>query len=269
MILRFILLLAGLGIVYFVFTSNSGGPQSPLTGAPGESGSSCNMCHGSGNYVTMVNIDLLTQDSLVVNSYSSNQTYIVRLRVSGTNGPKGFGFQLVALDETTNSDMGLWSKLPANAREITMLSRKYLVHSSPSTSGLYYFHWTAPSTNQGNIKFYAAGLAANLNGSTNGDKHATLVKTVAFNSSTATEDTGMKVAKAIVFPNPATDFIQTDVPNAGAIRIFDLNGKLHLDTKSFSQGNKVDITMLPKGLYTVVVSDQQGKTLGKQLVYKG
>lgn len=269
MIFRIIFLLAGLGTAYFIFTSNSGGPQSPLTGAPGETGTSCNMCHGTGNYNTTVDIDLMTQDSLIVSTYQPNQTYIVRLRVSGTNNPKGYGFQLVCLDELTNSNMGVWSKLPSNIREINMLSRKYLVHSSPSTSGLYYFHWNSPTSDKGNIKFYSAGLSANLNGTTTGDKHGTLVKTIPFNNTTSTDDTGDQIAKVIVFPNPAQDFIQTNAENVGRIMVFDLAGKLQLEVKKYAKGEKIDVSQLGKGLYKVMISDPSGEKITSQLIYKG
>ncbi len=268
MILRYILLLAGLATAYFVFTSNSGGPQSPLTGAPGETGTSCNMCHGGGSYTTTVDLDLMTEDSMVVNSYLANQSYIIRLRVSGTNSPKGYGFQLVSLDEASNSNMGAWSKLPSNVREITMLSRKYLVHSSPSASGLYYFHWTAPSTDKGNIKFYIAGLSANMNGTTTGDKHGSLVKTVPFDSSTGYDQLAGKTARNIIYPNPALNYIQTDASEADRISVFNLEGKLLKDVKSYIPGNQVDISELPNGLYKVLVLDFKDHVVGSQLFYK-
>lgn len=53
----------------------------------------------------------MNTDSTLTDTYNPGESYIVRIRVSATNNPKAYGFQMASLDSLTNGDMGLWSGL--------------------------------------------------------------------------------------------------------------------------------------------------------------
>jgi hypothetical protein len=55
--------------------------------------------------------------------------------------------------------------------------------------------------------------------------------------------------KAVVYPNPANEFISIDVKNETTqLRIFDMFGKLIIH-KTHYNGEKIDVSQLPKGIY--------------------
>ena len=101
------ILLAGM---WFLMSNASGVPQA-VTKAPGEANhNSCATCHDvKGNFEPSIALDVMKSDSTLVNTYNPGETYIVRIKVSATNNPKAYGFQMSSLDSLTNSDMGVWS----------------------------------------------------------------------------------------------------------------------------------------------------------------
>lgn len=68
-------------------------------------------------------------------------------------------------------------------------------------------------------------------------------------------------AQLILFPNPATDFLQFELPNAitGVYRIFDSQGKLieHKSLPAQSKGS-IMINELPVGFYNLLITDKNG-----------
>ena len=161
-----------IGVGILTLNANRTGVPQAVTGAPGESGFSCNACHNGGNFNTNIGLKIMETDSNVVSQYTPGEEYILEIDVNGQNNPKSFGFQLVALDSMQN-DMSQWKLTGDQVRQINLLNRRYLVQSSAKASGKFYVNWTAPSDYNGHVEFYYSGLAVNLNGNTSGDSHAT------------------------------------------------------------------------------------------------
>lgn len=71
-----------------------------------------------------------------------------------------------------------------------------------------------------------------------------------------------------IFPNPASDYIElTDNEKIGKIVVFNLVGK---EMKRFdaSNGQRYNISELPKGMYLVQLLDKSGQTVVTQRVSK-
>lgn len=237
-----------------ILVSNAGGVPQAVTKAPGEANhNSCATCHTpAGNYVPSVKLDVMTTDSTVVTSYEPGQTYIVRLKVSGTNSPKSYGFQMTCLDSLTNADQGLWSQLGPSVKQqnLTVLQkpRKYLVQSSPRANGTFTARWTAPATDLGKIKFYYTGLAVNLNGNTNGDNNITGQLTLKSPGTTASED--FLNTSVVLYPNPVSDILNISGGYTGSLVAYGASSGIKYTL--LAEGGKADVRHLPAGMYTVV-----------------
>ncbi|MFH1120631.1 MAG: T9SS type A sorting domain-containing protein [Bacteroidota bacterium] len=60
-----------------------------------------------------------------------------------------------------------------------------------------------------------------------------------------------------LFPNPAADFIRMDPASSGLIRVYDVLGVMVLQTYSAGSTDRMDISMLPAGLYYLSISDHK------------
>lgn len=65
--------------------------------------------------------------------------------------------------------------------------------------------------------------------------------------------------KINLFPNPATSIITIDGENISSVTIYDVNGKLVLETKQ----KQMDVSALAKGVYSVVVISNNNKNVKK------
>ncbi|MEY3238328.1 MAG: hypothetical protein RI883_2429 [Bacteroidota bacterium] len=60
-------------------------------------------------------------------------------------------------------------------------------------------------------------------------------------------------AKFTVYPNPTIDFLNVDGVNVESVKVFDLNGRMVLSETT----NKVDVSALQPGIYTVLVNGEE------------
>jgi hypothetical protein len=149
----------------------SSGPPSSNTGAPGEG--KCSDCHNRGSNPTgSVKIGGLPQ------SYTPGTKYNLTVTVA-ESGKTRWGFQITAirddgsaagtftLSDTTNTQMA--------SGTVSGRTRMYVQHSFTGTQRgtrdtvTYKVDWTAPSSDVGRVTFYAAGNAANGDGTSSGD----------------------------------------------------------------------------------------------------
>lgn len=138
------------------------GPDDGYTGAPGES--SCIVCHtgnslnASGGSLTITGVPA---------SYELDTDYTITVTLSRT-GVTRFGFELTAEKTSDNTSTGTLT-----AGSGSQVSGGYIKQKSDGTDGSgsksWSFTWRSPSSDVGEIKFYAAGNATNSNGATDGD----------------------------------------------------------------------------------------------------
>lgn len=151
------------------------------TGAPGDNTCAKSGCH-SGSAVTQNNntvnqLIFPTLDS----SYTPGQTYLVKIKVAKA-GIARFGFEIQALADGTNKNVGTWGITQATRTQIVSHAvgsdtRYSVTHKQAGTAATpssgqneWQFNWTAPATNEGPITLYYATNCTNNNGASSGDQ---------------------------------------------------------------------------------------------------
>ena len=119
----------------------------------------CSSCH-SGNAVN-AGSGTMSITGLPID-YIPGETYDLAVIISDPSA-SSYGFQLAAIADglATGSLSAVSSGMRTESGAIE--------HSGVSSTGSWNFRWTAPSSDQGVISFYASGVAANGNGSSSGD----------------------------------------------------------------------------------------------------
>lgn len=206
-----LLTIFGLAFLAFVFSSNSGGRASSggagNTGAPGETGT-CASCHSGGSFGSSLSVQVFNAGTTTpVTNYMPGTTYDLKVTVTNSSGsPAGYGFQMVALKNSTNTSTGTWTTPGSNTKIATAGTRSYVEHGvggTYSTSNIFTTKWVAPASGTGNVTFYSAGNVVNGNGGTSGDSPTSSV------SVTLSEFIGN------VSASTASNVALADVNNAG------------------------------------------------------
>ena len=151
----------------------SAGPSPSHTNAPGED--NCTSCHTS--FVVNSGAGSMTITGLPVN-YRVGQSYPVALSIADPDG-QTFGFQTTSIDNLGRQS-GTFTVAGSLIQTMNGLvggnSRTYVEHTVDGIipvvfgSRTWNFTWTAPTTRKGKATFYAAGNAANSDGSPGGDR---------------------------------------------------------------------------------------------------
>jgi hypothetical protein len=251
-----------LGAGWFLLSNASGVPQA-VTKAPGEANhNSCASCHTTaGNFNTSIQLEVLNPDSMVVANYIPGQTYILRLKVSGTNNPKAYGFQMACLDSLTNSDFGVWSVLGEKVKQqnlnVSGKARKYLVQSAPKANGVFTANWKAPASDVGKIKFYFTGLAINQNGNANGDNNK--FGSLTLPGPVSSLDASNTFSKGALFPNPMNDVVSVQGSQVASLRFITLSGQQTDIQCQFE--NRFDVSNLHPGAYFIQARSVDGSIM--------
>jgi SprB repeat/Secretion system C-terminal sorting domain len=178
--IQFASLLLGSIALYIFCTSSSLGRASDdnvgNTGAPGET-TLCSNCHNSGTYGNVtVSIQIFEEGSNTpVAFYLPNALYDMKVSVSGSSGsPLGYGFQLTTM-RNGNTPYAAYSNWSSNVKQKLITSgtyngRTYLEQNGVLNNNQFLFQWTAPAAGQGDVTFFASGVACNANNSSGGDK---------------------------------------------------------------------------------------------------
>jgi len=183
---KVIIILAGVLPIFMVAfapeRSSTGAPASHA-GAPGEKNCATSGCHDdniANSGTASINVDLGG-----VTNYIAGKSYTIKVRVSDNNVNR-FGFQLVALNNQ-NMNAGSFkitdsinTQFIKNDHNFT--DRNYVTYTFSGTdatsSGMseWTVDWIAPSTSNGPVTFYAAGVSANDDMSDKGDFTCTTSK---------------------------------------------------------------------------------------------
>lgn len=256
---------------FIVLLSNSTGVPQAVSKAPGESNhNSCATCHSPGsNYNPEINFALLDTNSNLVTRYTPGQTYTARVTVSGSNSPRGFGFQMTCLDSLTNADQGIWTNFGDRVRQINLspmgTPRRYVTQSNTSTTGIFTMSWTAPNEDKGPVKFYYTGLAVNLNRTTTGDDNVFASSTFLPTTTSSTSSNAFSQVK--IYPNPAQNYIEVQGhAKATVLRLVPLSGASF--NYSIENTTLVDISELNTGFYQVQLIDTNNKVIHSQSLVK-
>lgn len=213
----FLLLLSGSAL----WSNSSGAPD----GNHGEA-QNCTSCHSG----TVNSGDGTISLSGLPSNYTLGQTYNLTIAVSGTHA-RGYGFQLIA--KAGSSASGTLTPVSSGMA----ISNGYAEQTTPSNTGSWNFQWTAPSSNQGSVTFYASGLATGGGSGNAGDQVYTLSQNLPpppaleWNASTG----------GVVFSSPA-------LGSDGSVYVGSNDNKVHAFNSdgsakwTFTTGNWVDST---------------------------
>ena len=167
--------------------AHSAGPDPGYTGAPGDSPLACASagCHtGSrtGGPINAAGGGVAATFSAGANYTPGSQPITIRVSVSDPVN-KNFGFQMTARlgSNKANGQAGTFTSTTGNFVQCSNGSIRrttcpaaspieFIEHSQPA-SAPWTFTWTPPATNVGDVYFYVAGNAVNLNGTEDAGDH--------------------------------------------------------------------------------------------------
>lgn len=254
----------------FLFLNNASGPGSvqgiDRTGGP-LSPNFCVECHSDGEFSPGISLALL-RGGEVVNNYVPGTEHQLRVTI-GNQGASRFGFQAVALTGTGNVSAGNFMAT-AGTQTVNINGRQYIEHSSPRTSNVITVNWTAPASGTGDVRFYSAGIAANGNGSNDGDGAARLNPPLTVTELTTDVQTVKPLATAIlVLPNPVKDqmTVRLEMTEAAeaVVRLIDAACHTLRTSRHRLTAGRNDLswsaTDLPTGHYWLEVSDGRRRSL--------
>ncbi len=238
-------------IAALTLMSNAGGKTGGFSGSPGDNGTSCANCHNGGNFGASVAIT----HNVPITGYELNTVYDVT--VNGTSSAPSHGFQLTAEKNSNNSKIGT---LVAATGTRLVNSNGNITHSSPGNSS-WTFQWRSPSTDEGQVTFYAALNAANGNGQAfDGSDQVVTTNSGTISSLSISEAQRLDFD---MFPNPAADNLTIQLPSnsvEATVEFYDYIGRLALSNKISASNNKINVHNLNSGVYIlkVVSNDKIG-----------
>lgn len=224
-----------------IMKSDGGPPYN--TNAPGEKTCSgaegTNGCHSGG---IADNAGAATKSITFSGgtSYLPGQTYTVTVTISHPTRNR-FGFQIVSLRNSNDANAGIVT-LTDSARTRSQIptygsyqTRNYVMHILNGLNGIanscsWSYNWTAPSTDEGAITFYACMLAGNGN-DLNDAADETYFTQLTINPTAVGVSTQEKDAdKMEVYPNPATSAVSINYilneTSSFKAELIDIQGKL-------------------------------------------
>ena len=181
--MRIIYILFSVALATTLFMASSSGAgnvqQQDRTGGP-LSSQFCGLCHATGAFNPSINVQVLDGED-AVSVYQPGQTYTLRVTITADEGAVGYGFQAVALTGADNLQAGSFTAA-MGTQVVTLNDRDYVEHSQRSAANVFEVQWQAPTTGLDDVRFYAAGVAANGNGTSANDGAARLTEPVVLTS---------------------------------------------------------------------------------------
>lgn len=227
------------GVIFLVCWAGTGrvassGAPIGSTGAPGENTCAKSGCHTGQDNLNAGPGTLRLNHDLAGLSYEPGQVYSLSVSLEQKDIER-FGFALSVLNKEGKSVGEFILTEPSRTQVLPGIShfsgRNYLTYTYagtqalPDETGKWSFQWKAPETEQGSVTFYFAAVAANNDGTDEGDQVYTDSLKVDLLMSSDILKNGIR---AEVFPNPVkTDFqLHFDLKTAGntEISLIDLNG---------------------------------------------
>ena len=242
--------------VALIIQAYSSGSPGGKTGSPGDNGTTCTQCHSG----TTMNPSNWITTNIPGDGWLPGETYSIS--ATGTHtGVSLFGFELTA-ENTLGQKVGTFTITdPGQTKLVT--GNTAVTHTSGGTtpsgdSKTWTFDWTAPSSDEGDIVFYAAFNAANGNGGTSGDL-IYLSQTIANQNTLGIEDQQW-VNMINIYPNPAVNqiYVAIDKELSGAeVQLLNLNGQI-VQKQFITTIGEFDISQLRSAYYFMkIISGNQ------------
>jgi hypothetical protein len=259
---------------------------SGVTKSPGETDCNTSGCH-TGNLVNASggSIAITSVPTFTGGKYIPGQTYTVSVKVARTSFNL-FGFDFEAL-KSNATDAGIFTitndiETKIDTAGVAGKLRANVVHviygGASAGSHTFTFDWKAPAAGTGTVTLYAAGNAANGNGTTSGDY-------IYNTSKVLTEDTSIGISeqndnssaiRLVVYPNPVVSSVnlsyELDKNSKVSAKLFSLNGQLvtsffNEERAMGKQEQKLEIgSWVPKGIYLLSLEVDGEFNLKKMIV---
>ncbi|PCJ80223.1 MAG: hypothetical protein COA49_09590 [Bacteroidetes bacterium] len=221
------------------------------TGAPG-SAQACTLCHQAGSTLNASNsITVTGADGLVADHWIAGETYEVSFVVTGT-GAAGYGFQATSV-LADGSNAGSFTNPGASTQLESVGSRHIVEHSSPSSTGIFTATWTAPPEGSGDVGFFMAGIAANLQDGNNGDSHD--------ETAISLPELNLAVSDLVAMNQPiiSSNGVTLKANVNGTLSIYDLSGRVSFSSEVSSQETiQVDAGELGRGIQIIRFNPKTG-----------
>lgn len=242
--------------------------EADRTNSPLSNGTSCSFspCHNSGTYSPGLTAQLLDGETAIT-VYEPGKTYTLSIAITGADEAQAYGFQSVLLHGEGNLNAGSFGEAPAGIQVVELEERQYAEQSARSSSSMFSIPWTAPEEGVGDIRLYAAGNAADGNGSNSGDQGVFLEEPIVFAQAGTSNSTDhlLTFNEVSLAPNPTSDrlllTLDTDQPGRYTMSLFDVTGKqLQRQTVNLGFGRQsewIDLAAHPNGLYLLHISNGQ------------
>lgn len=264
-------------VLSFFLLSYSAGPGTvgllAVTGAPGET-QTCGMagCHVGNAYGQVTTVEVADSEGNLVDSYMPDTEYTIRLSINASMGdPGSYGFQMVALSSTDDTNIGAWGQLPDAISMINIMDRDYVEHATPLAENTVSLTWTAPSVGSGDINIYATGNAVDRTGSAMNDDPNSVKLTLGEAITSSTNNLAAIQTNVSIYPNPTFDNITVKLEDRnmeGEVVLINILGKEMLRT-TFDKGTvSLSLQGFESGLYLISLVDQDGAKISTKKIMK-
>jgi hypothetical protein len=260
--------------LFLLFTSSQFSQDDPdgkagVSGAPGENTCNDTDCHNSFALNSGAGSITISSSDLTNWVYTPGMTYSITVTVAQSNiNLFGLCFEALKPNGDNAGTLVAGNDTQIKLKTVGGFQRKSITHDNntgaTANSHSFTFNWTAPTTNMGDITFYAAGIAAN------GDDHES--NDQVYSTSQVVTATGvglMEIADQqstlAVYPNPASHAIRFTngglISMVDAVTIIDSHGRT---IQTQDRGNwqttdlesSIDISTLNPGFYTACFSSK-------------
>lgn len=196
------------------------------TGSPGETTCNTAGCH-TGNPLNDPSGSItIAAPGLDANwEYAPGSTYQIQVTVSRTgNGKFGLGFESLLASGANAGTLIITDPAQTQLKTATVSGnvRNNVVHKTgaglSNDSHTFIFNWTAPPTGSGNVKFYAAGNAADGQTNPANDYIFTIMQELEEESGSGVTENNFD-ANLSIHPNPVKETIQFTFSVAKASKI--------------------------------------------------
>lgn len=237
----------------------TGGPPAGNTGSPLD-GQDCTFCHGPGPAVQASN---WITSNIPVTGYEPGVNYTITITVVELVAEK-YGFQITS--ETGTAKVGEW--VITDPTRTQLEGTAFVSHTADGTAPVgtpntWTMDWTAPASGTGEVGIYAAINVTNNNGGTSGDDIFTAGLMVA--ESTIGISENLLENRIAVYPNPAQNYINIDLPEQSNIQVFDISGREVMSLISNNVTEKIDISALHNGVYYLRII-HEGQTASSSFI---
>jgi len=265
----FVLILVAAAVVSLASSNGAAEEQNrDRTGSP-DGSTSCIQCHNSGFFNLIIDFKVRDSNGVEVTTYIPGQTYDLRFMMLTLAGPSAsaYGFQATALlgDLSDAGEFGMpGSNVQVEEVNTAIIPSRHMAeHSQPAPSGIFEVQWTAPFADQGDVTFYYAATAVNLDDDNSGDN----ATNGAFTLTPAVPDGLMEnTLQGLTVQSTEQGILLAvqDLQSADRVSVYDSQGGLIVFHEKYDLNQPV--VLAPRSGLFILSVENEGKIATKKIV---